>query len=398
MRSGSRMVSPRMRVTLYAALFIVITGCSSGHAANTASHSLTPGSGENSGAQGSLLVPGTVVMVWCPDSATSQGGGRVTLSAISVSTGRTVAMRSVPLPSNATPSQPCTTDGSATADQPTRQMFDRTFTNMAVTVSDPSTQGTLVTAVNIQTGKLMPAAPPQGFASTPRQDHAVFDVTGEDLWYADSVSGEIFSRSLQSGSTVVRGHPSAADAVAVSHGRSWALNFNDDWAVAPDSRHIVASNSSGGMYLAGVGADLSNSIGDIGSSTARAASIGPGLALAGMLPGSGSTNCRAPAEWVDSTRLLCYSPGGNLALMTFSPGLTSVTSWRPDLLPQTNLVNFSPVISPDGRSFAFLSLQGTVVTLYRQALAPGSTPVKIAVVPSSGPSGNVLAPLLLQWN
>ena len=77
----------------------------------------------------------------------------------------------------------------------------------------------------------------------------------------------------------------------------------------------------------------------------------------------------------------------------------SVTSLQPNLLPETDLVNFSPVMSPDGRSFAFLSLQGTVVTLYRQALAPGSTPAKVAVVPSSGSSVvDVLAPLLLQWN
>ena len=334
-------------------------------------------------------------MVWCPDSATGQGGGSVTLSAISLSTGRTVATRSVLLPPNATPSQPCITDGSATAGQPARQMFDRTFTNMAVTVSDSSTGGTLATAVNIQTGQLMPTASPQGFASTPEQDAPVFDVTGEDLWYADPASGVIVSHDLQSGSMVVRGHASA-DAVAVSHGRFWPLSSDDYWAVAPDGSHIIASDSTG-MYLAGTGVDLSNYAGGIGSGPAQVASIGTSSTFANVLPGSDSTGCQAPAEWADSTHLLCHH-SGNLALITFSRQLTSVTSLQPNLLPETDLVNFSPVMSPDGRSFAFLSLQGTVVTLYRQALAPGSTPAKVAVVPSSGSSANVLAPLLLQWN
>jgi hypothetical protein len=335
-------------------------------------------------------------MAWCPQVAEGQANGiSVTLSAISISTGRTVATQSVQLPQNASPSSACVWQGGQVSDQEVRQMFDRTFTNMAVTVTDPSIGATLATAVNMQTGNLFPTASPQGFGSAPQQANAVFDVTGEDLWYADSANSEIISRDLQSGSTVVRGH-SSGDAVAVSHGNFWPLSSSDDWAVAPDGSHIIASDQTG-MYLAGPNADLSNFAGGIGSGSTPVTSIGTSSTFAPVLPGSDPTDCNTPAAWIDSTSLLCYADG-NLAVITFSQGLTSVTSMQKNLLPQSNLTNPSAVMSPDGKSFAFIAEQGTTATLYVQALTPGSIPVKIAVVPSAGTSPFGYAPLLLQWN
>jgi hypothetical protein len=76
--------------------------------------------------------------------------------------------------------------------------------------------------------------------------------------------------------------------------------------------------------------------------------------------------------------------------------MTSVAGFRPNLLPATDRTNVSAVSSPDGRSFAFLSLEGNILSLYRESLVPGSIPVKIADVSTGGDSPQFPSPL--QWN
>lgn len=397
-----------------AALVLAVVGCGGGKSA---------GRQAGNGSHGDLVAPGTVVMVFCPylgrtGAATGDQPDDVVLYAVSVSTGRTVATRSYSLPGDATESQACSTPDSTTlagavasdsSAEQIRQMFDQGFNRVAVTVSDPSGDGTLATAVDTRTGKLLPTVSPRGTD----QGLPVFDVTGDDLWYADSGTKEIVSRDLRSGRTTVHGgHTSGADTVAVSHGHFWALGgtgsavASADWAVSPDGGHVIAGDW-GATYLAGAGADLSTGL----LPAPRVSSIGsdPSDPLGDdELPGSQPARCVGP-EWIDSTHVLCNKTGSAFTLITFSRDLSSVTSVRTDLLPpaleRAGYSNFSPVIAPGGRSFAFLSMHGNTVTLYRQDLAPGSTPARIGVVPESpAPDSNpghgpgVLAPLLLQWN
>ncbi|MEU9245715.1 hypothetical protein [Streptomyces sp. NPDC048385] len=67
----------------------------------------------------------------------------------------------------------------------------------------------------------------------------------------------------------------------------------------------------------------------------------------------------------------------------------------------TNRRNFFMVASPDGGSFAFLSLQGYILTLYRQSLTPGSDPVQVADIKPPPAMGDAapqdLMPVLLAW-
>jgi hypothetical protein len=58
---------------------------------------------------------------------------------------------------------------------PVRQMFDRTFTHMAVLVSDPPSNGQLAAVLNLQTGQVASLSAPGGFTSAPQQQRPQFD-------------------------------------------------------------------------------------------------------------------------------------------------------------------------------------------------------------------------------
>lgn len=130
-----------------------------------------------------------------------------------------------------------------------------------------------------------------------------------------------------------------------------------------------------------------------------------GSGLQDPLPGADLVSCTQPLAWIDDQRLLCRVGGGpgeaSFSLITFAPGRTAITNSRTDLLPETNRANFSAVPAPDGQSFAFLSRQGSEVSLFRQSLTPGATPTKVADVkppaPIEEPGPGVPVPYLLTW-
>jgi hypothetical protein len=371
-------------------------GNGSGNSATTARHPVVPGkdaglSGQGGGAVvgqwADFLIPDTVVM--CQDD---QGG--ITLSAISMTTGRIVASREISLPSEVTQSQSCTSTTGETSMFPVRQMFDRTFTHMAVLVSDPPSNGQLAAVLNLQTGQVASLSAPGGFTSAPQQQRPQFDPVTQMVWYADPTSTQIGEFAPGAREAEVKAQ-SYASSVAVANGNFWPA-IGSDWAISPDGKHIVITNDLdplSGMYLAGPGAILSDGV-DINSGSTGVESFGGDSGL----PGSDLVECSAPAAWLDSTHLLCYDPwsDSNFGLVTFSATMTSVAGFRPNLLPATDRTNVSAVSSPDGRSFAFLSLEGNILSLYRESLVPGSIPVKIADVSTGGDSPQFPSPL--QWN
>lgn len=341
----------------------------------------------------SFLIPGTVVM--CQDGTNVGPGKGFTLSAISMTTGQAVASRTFSLPSWAAAGYDCDGPGLTSA-VPARQMFNRSFTSIAVT--EARTDGDFATVVNLQNGRAAPVPTPSGFTSQPRQGGPQFDPVTQEVWYADAATDQIGVFDPASGRDTVK-EQTYASAVAAENGSYWPVD-GYNWAVSPDGRHIAIAENNGdfAMYFADAGVAVSDGVG-IDTNNSGVETFGGDSSSTSVVPGSDSVNCSAPAAWVDDTHLLCYEQEmytTNIALITFEPGGNSVATFQADLLPSTDRTNASLVVAPDGKSFAFLSLDGTTLSLYRDSLAPHSTPVKISDI-STDDSTQYL-PFLLQWN
>ncbi|HEU5156483.1 MAG TPA: hypothetical protein VFU43_05760 [Streptosporangiaceae bacterium] len=315
--------------------------------------------------------------------------------AVSMRGGGTVD-KSFELSAGAAPSLDCeATDFSASAMSPawTRAMFDRAFQRMAVIVTDEVTEAKQAVTVDVATGNQGPLpGTAEGFASTPEEEGAMFHPTTGELWFVDHGNFQAMSRDLSSGRTVSHGKLPGDDATALAIGPKgyFPLETLQIAAVAPDGKYAVV-DEQGEAFLV-----------PVGKTSDDAPSIGGGSIVNSALPGP-SASCGTALSWLDNRNLLCDNSTlgeSKLTLITFSVGRDSITKTRDDLLPDTNRRNFSAVGSPDGNSFAFLSLQGHVVTLYRQSLAPGSTPVKITDVnppAAAEDEASDQVPILLAW-
>jgi hypothetical protein len=273
-------------------------------------------------------------------------------------------------------------------------MFNRSFTSMAV--DESLTDGQFATVLNLQNEQAAPVPTPSGFTSQPQQEGPQFDPATQEVWYADPANNQIGVFDSASGYDTVK-RQSYASAVAAGNGSYWPVE-GYNWAVSPDGQHIaIAENSVDlAMYFADAGVAVSDGVGIDSPGVEVFAGGSDGTAV---LPGSDSVDCSAPAAWVDDTHLLCYERdigGTNIGLVTFAPGGNSVASFRANLLPPTDRTNGSLVVSPDGKSFAFLSFDGTKLSLYRESLAPLSKPVKITDISTDASSQDF--PFLLQWN
>jgi hypothetical protein len=342
-----------------------------------------------------FLIPGTVVM--CQQGGNGAAPGRdVTLSAISMTTGQRVASRTFSLPSWASPGYDCYGYG-LTSSTPVRQMFNRSFTSMAV--AESLTDGQFVTVMNLENEHVTPVPTPSGFTSQPQQEDPQFDPATQEVWYTDSANDQIGVFDPASGNDMVKAQQSYSFEVAAGNGNYWPVD-GYNWAVSPDGQHIVIADDDVEqvMYFADAGVAVSGVVGinttDPGVEVFQGDSDGTTV-----LPGSDSVDCEAPAAWVDDTHLLCYEQditGTNIGLVTFAPSGNSVENFQANLLPPTDRTNGSLTVSPDRKSFAFLSLDGTTLSLYQENLAPGSLPIKITDI--STDAGSEDFPFLLQWN
>lgn len=262
---------------------------------------------------------------------------------------------------------------------------------MAVVVTDAVTGATQASLVDVKTGTVAPAPSASGgFGSTPRVRHAAFHPASDELWYVDPGNDQVASYDPPSGRTTVRGPaPGGTDEVALGASAFWPLYGTEEVVVAPDGKHVVVRELDWTISLVPAGGTVDDAP-VLGDSSIRDSIPGP------------SVECRQPQVWLDDQNLLCLAGGiiQSFTLVTFAPGRGAITGGRDDLLPETNRMNFSPVPSPDGKSFAFLSQQGQQVTLFRQALTPGSTPAKVADIEPPTPADEetlVPVPYLLAW-
>jgi hypothetical protein len=94
----------------------------------------------------------------------------------------------------------------------------------------------------------------------------------------------------------------------------------------------------------------------------------------------GKNDCQ-PYAWADDSTLICATQaGGDWILVVASSVTASTTSAQATpLLPTNTRRNYSPVTSPDAKTVAFASQQGTDISLYTIALAnAGAEPTLVA--------------------
>jgi hypothetical protein len=99
-----------------------------------------------------------------------------------------------------------------------------------------------------------------------------------------------------------------------------------------------------------------------------------------------------PEAWVDEATLICSSSANppELMITPIAQGRTSATATA--LLPPNHRENYSPVVSPDRSTVAFLSSgQGTTTTLWSTSTKSGSEPRKVIDLPDSGFARTLLA-------
>lgn len=216
----------------------------------------------------------------------------------------------------------------------------------------------------------------------------MFQPGTDELWFIDTGANQVMSLDPATGRTTSHGAPTA-DGQTIAVGPKGYFVGDEgatyDPVVAPDGRDAMVDS-----HLV-----------PLGKSEEASPQIG---GLLDPVPGNKKASCQSAQAWLDDQTLLCDNGTAaepEFGLVTFSPGRKSITEYRDDLLPKANLTSFSPVPSPDHRSFAFLTVQGQRVTLFTQSLAPGSTPAQVAdVAPPRPPQdtlGQTLVPTILTW-
>ncbi|GHE60687.1 hypothetical protein GCM10017771_83870 [Streptomyces capitiformicae] len=101
-----------------------------------------------------------------------------------------------------------------------------------------------------------------------------------------------------------------------------------------------------------------------------------------------------PAFWRDDTTLVC-----GLQQLTLTSDYSSVAETK-ELVPANDRSNSTPVPSPDGKSFAFLSSgEGGTVTLFKGDLdSPVAQPVKVADLEPPLDGSDDHRETLVRWN
>ncbi|MEU4831355.1 hypothetical protein [Streptosporangium sp. NPDC023615] len=340
-----------------------------------------------------FAAPGTVLAMRCYQLEW-QLPPTLLLQAISVNDGKITSQTSVQLPENAKGTEWCR---GRYAGPLVRQLFDRDFRHLAVTMADPATGGRRVMALRLADGAVVPQLPQatDDFSSATNETDPFFHPATGELWFRDEETKQLKSRDLKNGQTTIR-HTfrESSSGVAVPHSSGfWLTRWTqaDSTLVSPDGQRAIEGDFNG-RYLA-LRDQPQAEWRSLDGSVVREELSGP------VVP------CTYPALWLSSHTLLCaYDGGGQFSTMTFSDNGKRVTESKPAILPHTDRRNYAPVASPDGEKIAFVSTQGTQVALFEVPLNGPAEPRKIAdLPPPPGMKSDQAAlivpdPVLLGWN
>ncbi|BFV58419.1 hypothetical protein KCMC57_up35230 [Kitasatospora sp. CMC57] len=289
-------------------------------------------------------------------------------------------------------------DGTATSDAAfgprVRQLFDRDFTKLAVVTADDRTGARHVGYVD-RAGKFTDlTGDGDGFASTPKEQDALFAPDGESVWFThlDAARRQhIASRSLSGAHQITEQWagepPSTLDNILLLGGSPLRGLLGPTPYVSPDGKRVAGFVSGHGPSVTPVTAS------------------GP-LGTKGLLR-IPDFACE-PAGWVDAHTLLCTPdrtiPGTEhlnniwtIDVDQLRPEESSkpTDGAGPDLLPVTDRRNLPLAVSADGKRLLFRSVQGKVEQPYVTALTPGAQPQQITAQEAATALG--YGDVVLEW-
>ncbi|MDA5284454.1 hypothetical protein [Streptomyces sp. Isolate_45] len=256
--------------------------------------------------------------------------------------------------------------------------FNKNLT-MVAGLAAPSRAG----AADTTTGKEIAPPDKDAFVKDLRTGAVAFHPVTGQLWY-DSDGGEslVYVRDPKGGMATEKPVKAIADHIAkdpVTAAAILSLGQSDVVAVSPSG--VIAMTGSLGKL------DRQPTNGGVRSFFQEFPVQG--------LSGNNQRDCY-PAFWRDDTTLVCdYS----LEQITFSADHKSVVT-RISLLPDADRTVQDPLLSPDGKSIAFIARNGAGQdVIYKiDPSTPGSQPVKIAELekPMDGSDKHKLS--LITWN
>lgn len=374
-----------------AALSLLLTACdgggvggSEGDYSNASADSAKEGDQTTLPEERELTSHGTLIMLECAERL---GVTTLRLSGWGSENGVELASVEVELPEGARVAWCEWGDYSGTPGPAgVRQMFDRDFTRVAVTLQVANDTGERAATVNLQTGDVEGLEPVDSFGEAPQDRGAVLAPNTGDLWYIDSLNERVNSRPATGGKIADRGPTQGRGNLVFAGGIHWVWRGSDKIAINPSGTHAALMGTITDEVV------LVERDGD-----GLAAVSGPDIVdstFADPLPGDlPDTGCQ-PQLWLDEHRLICATYGHeNFSLVTFATDFSSITSTQ-NLLPTNDRINTGAIASPDGSAIAFLSERGDEQALYVQDVAGGATadPTQLVILPPA--AGNRI---LVEW-
>ncbi|WP_112272049.1 hypothetical protein [Lentzea terrae] len=315
-----------------------------------------------------LRSPGTVLLLHCKSTM-------LTLIALSVDNGQTVATTSATLGDDSGPSHIC--GDPLSGDYPSTALLQQLLTpdaaRIAGWVRGPGKEGFLATSFDTRTGtQVGPSLDPNGFTASPDDRRPVFH--DGKLWYVDR-DKRLRSRSPEQPPEAAEVHGTAGGSdVSFAGGDAWLNKDAGGTAIHPSGRYAAE--------VARFWGNLQIRERDAGRDDVAVLSEGTAAGADEPPPGSAPLPSCRPNFWLDDATLFCSSRS-QIWKLTLTPDHRSVSKAEP-LLPVTDRHTYGPVPAPDKNAFAFLVEHGDTLAVYRQALSPGAQPAKIADLPRPG--------------
>ncbi|MFE7514629.1 hypothetical protein ACFU8I_25890 [Streptomyces sp. NPDC057540] len=341
------------------------------------------GSGLEGGARTApLALPDSLTVAFCKAVEDGTGGRsyQVVLRSFAAKDGAFAGERSASL----------TAEPSGCEDEGSSYSADLAF-NKDLTLVAGLVKGDRAAAFDMATGQEVGAPDPDSFSKRLDSGSAVFHPVTGRLWYdmgrIDSeAKGDLASRDPEGGLKTEENTPFAKIPDLLRKDgptAETALATDDvDAAAVPAGGVVATGNTTYGVRLSKVGPESGG--------------IGAGVYLTDIattgLDEDNKVFCE-PAFWRDATTLVC-----DLQQLTFSADYTKLLKTE-NLVPENDRFNGQPVLSPDGRSFAFLSRGEDGRTGLFRGDFSGGEPKKITSVDPPVPDPErELRTTLIRWN
>ncbi|GGU09192.1 MULTISPECIES: hypothetical protein [Streptomyces] len=385
-----------VRAGLAAGAALLLAGCGGGtDPADAAGSGGASGGGKNGGGEAgpagggdprtaSLAQPDTLTVSFCHTIPSGDGGEvyGLTLRSFSAKDGAFVGERSTVLPADVEPTAGCEEDGPGHG---VGTAFNKDLTLVAGIVSASTDRAA---AFDLATGKELAPPDPDSFAKRPKNNGAAFHPVTGRLWY--DMQHHDFESDDPVASRDPKGGPKTEETVPFE--KLPDLLGTD----GPTATTILATDGIHGPAVprGGIVAGYSMGAGVHLNRVDRDGDVGAGSFLTDIetkgLDGT-SLNCR-PSFWRDATTLVC-----EFKQITFTADYAKVVKTE-DLIPENDRTNLPPVLSPDGKSFAFLSKgENDRWGLFRGDFS-GAEPVKITDVDPPIDGSDEHRESLVRWN